>query len=372
MIRFLAIFSRIFVGVVFIFSGLIKANDPLGFSYKLDEYFEVFGTDFLMPLSLVLAIFMCVLEVILGFALLLGFRIKLTLWLLLLLTIFFGFLTFYSAYFDVVKSCGCFGDAIKLTPWQSFWKDMILLALVLILMLAQKNISPLMGEKAENFVLALIISGAVAFPIYTYNYLPIKDFRPYAVGSNIMEQTQGIPDKLQFYYTLKNKKSGETKEFTAWPENWDAEWDYVSSRNEVVEKGVEPKIKDFGIAGIEDGADYTQDIITDPNYNFLLIAYDLAKTDKDVLGRVNDFYDLCAKDSINFVCLTASGKDIIKPYAKEYNINYPFYNTDGTVLKTMIRANPGLILMKEGVVVAMWHYNSFPSYNDVKQQYFKK
>ncbi|MBN8702974.1 MAG: DoxX family protein [Bacteroidetes bacterium] len=372
MMRIITQFSRIFVGVLFIFSGLIKANDPLGFSYKLDEYFEVFGTEFLMPLSLFLAIFMCVLEVVLGFFLLLGARIKLTLWLLLALTVFFGFLTFYSAYYDVVKSCGCFGDAIKLTPWQSFWKDMILLAFVLILLIGQKHINSLLGETAENIAMAIIIAGTVAFPVYTYNYLPIKDFRAYAIGKNIPEQTLGKPDVLKFFYTLKNKKTAETKEFDTWPENWDVEWDYVSSRNEVVEKGVEPQIKDFGISSVEDGADYTQDIITNPNYNFLLIAYDLAKTEKDVQGRINDFYELCSNDSVSFVCLTASGKDLVTPFKAEYKINYPFYNTDGTVLKTMIRANPGLMLLKGGVVIDMWHYNSFPAYNDVKQKYFGK
>lgn len=369
--NFLIKFSRIFVGVLFIISGLIKANDPLGFAYKLDEYWEVFGLQFLSPASLFLAISICVSEVLLGWMLLLGSRIQLVSWLLLLMIIFFTFLTFYSAYFNKVTDCGCFGDALKgafgrsLTPWESFTKDIVLLVFILIIFIGRKHISPLVNPILDNILIAFGGLAALAFPLYTYNYLPVKDFRPYAIGKNIPEQTKGIPDKLKYFYVLKDKVSGEQKEFDSWPTDWDKKYDYVTNRTEVVEKGIEPKIHDFTISSL-DGADYT-DMIENPKNNFLLIMYDLSKTNEEVLARINDFYELCAKDSISFIALTASPKEQVMAFKAQHNIKYEFYNTDGTVLKTMIRSNPGLMLLKGGTVQNMWHYHTIPAYNELKE-----
>ena len=363
--------ARVFVGLLFIFSGFIKANDAVGFAYKLVEYFEVFGTHFMVPIALPLAMFICIFEIVLGFTLLLGAKLKLTLWLSLLMIVFFTFLTFYSAYFQKVLSCGCFGDAIPLTPWQSFYKDLILLVLIILLFIGKKHINPLVGERFEKLLLIVVLTASIAFPIYTYNYLPIIDFRPYAIGNNIPEQTKGIPDELKYFYKLKDKKTGEEKEFDKWPEGWDVQYDYVDSRTEVTKKGVEPKIKDFSISNAE-GSDYTQEIIENPNYNFLLICYDLDKADKDAFGKINDFEALCKQDSVTFIALTSSTKETIEKFKSETKTNVQFYNTDGTVLKTMIRSNPGLMMLKGGTVIDMWHYHSFPSYNDVKQKYLKK
>jgi uncharacterized membrane protein YphA (DoxX/SURF4 family) len=363
--------ARILVGLLFIFSGFIKANDAVGFSYKLVEYFEVFGTHFLIPIALPLAIFICIFEIILGFTLLMGARIKLTLWLLLLMIIFFTFLTFYSAYFHKVESCGCFGDAIALTPWQSFSKDLWLLFLIVVLFIGQQYIKPLFGKRVENILLVVILIICTAFPLYTYNYLPVIDFRPYAIGKNIPEQTKGVPDEVKFYYLLKDKKTGVTQEFDKWPENWDQQYDYVSNRTVVTKKGIDAKIKDFTITGM-DGGEYTADIIENPNPNFLLICYDLDKTEKSVFGKINDFAALCKHDSVTFVVLTASTKETIEKFKQDVKTDIDFYNTDGTVLKTMIRSNPGLMMLKGGTVINMWHYHSFPSYNDVKANDFKK
>jgi uncharacterized membrane protein YphA (DoxX/SURF4 family) len=368
--RIILIIARLAVGLLFIFSGLIKANDTIGFSYKLDEYFEVFGMEWMRPFSLFISIVMCALEMILGLMLLIGARIKTTLWLLLLMILFFAFLNFYSGYFDKVRECGCFGDAIKMTPWQEFANNMVMLVLTIIMLIKKDDIHPLFGTKVENGVAIVGLIASIGFPLYTYNYLPVIDFRPYAIGKNIPEQTKGIPDELKFFYTLKDKKTGATKEVEKWPENWDQVYDYVSSRTEITKKGIDPKIKDFSITSL-DGSDYTQDIIENPNYNFLLICYDLAKTEKDVFGKVNDFAALCKHDSVAFVTLTASTKETIEKFKQEVNTNVDFYNCDGTVLKTMIRSNPGLMLIKGGTVIDMWHYHSFPAYNDVKEKYFK-
>lgn len=368
-------FFRVFVGCLFIFSGFIKANDTLGFSYKLVEYFEIFAKnihffEYFIPITTPLAIFLVVFEIALGFALLMGARTKLTLWLLFLLIVFFTFLTFYSAYFDKVRECGCFGDFWHLTPWQSFTKDLVLLVSVIILCMGQKYINPLFGKKMENGLLIIFVLLSTAFPLYTYNYLPILDFRAYSIGKNIPAQTKGVPDEVKFYYTLKDKKTGASKEFDAWPADWDKQYDYVSSRQEVTKKGIDPKIKDFSIVKPE-GGDYTQDIIENPNYNFLLICYDLTLTNKEVFGKINDFVALCKQENITFAILTSSTKETIDKFKEETKVTADFYNTDGTVLKTMIRSNPGLMLLKGGTVIDMWHYHRFPSYNEVKQKDFK-
>ena len=180
--KFLIQLCRLLVGVLFIFSGLIKANDPLGFSYKLNEYFEVFGTEWMIPFSLFISMFMCALEMLLGFMLLIGVRVKLTLWLLLLMILFFASLNFYSGYYDKVKECGCFGDAIKMTPWQEFGNNMIQLAMTIFLLVKSNNIRPLFGKIFENILMVIAIVKCIGFPIYTYNFLPVKDFRPYAIG----------------------------------------------------------------------------------------------------------------------------------------------------------------------------------------------
>lgn len=362
--------ARILVGALFIFSGFIKANDSLGFSYKLIEYFEVFHTPIFIPIALPLAIFMCILEVVLGAALLLGARVKTTLWSILLLMVFFTFLTFYSAYFQKVTGCGCFGDAIPLTPWESFTKDIILMVLIIILFIGKKHIHSLFGKNLENGLLAIIIIASIVFPLYTFYYMPVIDFRPYAIGKNIPEQRKRIPDELKFYYILKDKKTGEVKEFEKFPENYDQFYDYVDSRQEVTKKGIEPKIKDFSITSIN-GGDYTEDIIENPDYNFLLICHDLGKTDKDAFEKINDFATLCQQNGIPIIVLTSSSAEVIRNFKTEVNANIEFYNSDDVVLKTMIRSNPGLILLKEGTVINMWHYHSLPTFAGVNEKYFK-
>src|ERR1700722_1648775 len=238
------------VGALFIFSGFVKADDPLGFSYKLQEYFEAFGPawKWAIPFSLPLACFIPVLEMILGFMCLMGAFKRFTLWMLFLMDLFFTFLTFYTAHYNKVLECGCFGDAIPMTPWVTFWKDVVILVLIGIIAIGHKNYLSVVSPKLEKAMVILFILCSIAFSWYCYNYLPVIDFRPYKVGTDIKRDMKGgIPDVLKYYYTLKNKKSGETKEFDKFPDNYQVDWDYVSSRTDVVKKGVEAKIHDFNI-----------------------------------------------------------------------------------------------------------------------------
>jgi len=361
---------RYFVGILFIFSGFIKANDALGFAYKLEEYFAAFHIQWLVPAALFLAILICIFEMLLGFMLILGARIKTTMWLLFLMIAFFTFLTFYTAYYHEVTECGCFGDAIPMTAWQSFAKNIVLSTMILILFFQKKHIRPMLVKTGENVAVVIFALFSLGFPLYTYNYLPVLDFRPYKVGTNIIESTKGTPDVLKYFYTLKNKKTGETKEFDAWPKNWDTEWDYIGNHTKIVKKGIQAAILDFSISNV-DGKDITDSILANPNYNFLLIEYDLAKSNLGTQNKINELANSCDKNHIKFAALTGSDNDQIKNFRHQENTMYPFYVTDGTDLKTMIRSNPGLILMKNGVIIAKWHFHSIPTFNKFNEKYLK-
>lgn len=421
--------ARYLVGTLFIFSGLVKANDPIGFSYKLQEYFEEFEKlkvyfsplegffKLLHDLSLEQAIFMVVLEIVLGIAIISGYLPKLTAWLLLLLILFFTALTFASAQYEIVRSCGCFGDAIPLTPWESFYKDIILLTLILFIFTQKSKIEP---NKVDvlDIVMAVLCIGALgwlsfsllkwAFPFvvgvvliggyvvwsfvapkqnvamyktligliisgyFTYRcyaHLPARDFRAYAIGKSIPEQMQGIPDKVQYHYLLSNKATGKQQEFTAFPQNYEAEWNYDTLRIEVLEKGVEAKITDFSISN-NDGDEYTDDFFQ--GYQFLLIYYDLDKACNSKQTEINDFSEKAKKDGFNFNGLTASIGKTQEDFVAKNKPAYDFWVCDQVVLKTIIRSNPGLILLKDGVVLGQWHHNDFPDYEKVKEKHLKK
>ncbi|MEJ6982132.1 BT_3928 family protein [Pedobacter sp. P351] len=374
-------FSRVFVGILFIFSGLIKANDPLGFGYKLEEYFEVFHISFLNNFAVAIAIIICTLEIILGAALLLGIRARQTSIGLLVLIIFFTFLTFYSAAFDVVRSCGCFGDAIPLTPWQSFTKDLILLFFIVIIYLNKDTIRPVFSSKVtENRALPLISVLALGFGLYTYNFLPVKDFLPYHKGANLPENMKipaGAPlDEYEVTYNLKNKKSGETKEMTdkeyLKTEIWkDANWEIKGTpATKLVKKGFEPKIKDLKIVDSQ-GTDYTAEIIENPYYNLVIVAENLSKTNVNAIGDLNALAINCAENyNTRSVLLTAASPETMEVFKKQNKLVMEVFNADGVPLKSMVRSNPGLLLLKDGVVINKWHFHALPSYQELEEKYF--
>jgi uncharacterized membrane protein YphA (DoxX/SURF4 family) len=367
------------VGALFIFSGFVKADDPLGFSYKLQEYFEAFGPwwKWAIPLSLPLACFIPLLEMLLGFLTIIGAWKKFTIWMLFLMDLFFTFLTFYTAHYNKVLECGCFGDAIPMTPWVTFWKDVILLGLIGIIALGHRNYLPIMPKVMQTSLIIIYAVGSSAFSWYCYNYLPVIDFRPYKVGTNIKESMKGgVPDVLKYYYYLKNKKTGEVKEFDKFPDNYQAEWSYDTThppRTEIIKKGVEAKIHDFSITSL-DGVDYTDTILSYPKYVLFIISSSIDKADQstETETKLNALANDCMKNHVNVVCLTASGESDIRNFKQKNNANYPFFNTDDTQLRTMIRSNPGIMLIKAGTVLAMWHYHSIPDFKTLNDQYFHK
>ena len=373
---------RILVGLLFIFSGLIKINDPLGFSYKLEEYFEVFHIGFLNSLALSLAVILCSLEIILGFALLIGVRAKAVARGLLLLIIFFAFLTFYSAYFKVVQTCGCFGDAIPLTPWQSFNKDMFLLLLIIILFINRNAINPLCSKKTGDNLLIASVVVSLGIGLYTYNFLPVIDFLPYKVGANIPDEMKtppgAVPDEFEITYHLKNKKTGQNKTMSdkdylksnIWQDN---NWAVLGTPESVlVKKGFSPKIVDLAIQDAQ-GNNYTNELLANPFYNVIIVAYDLMHTDVEAIGRLNA---LAANLTQNFntrtVLLTSNSAKDAEAFSKANHLVMERFYADEVPLKTMVRANPGVFLMKNGTIINKWHYHSMPKYEDLVKEYFQK
>ncbi len=352
-------FSRIFVGVLFIISGLIKLNDPLGFSYKLAEYFSepVFNMPFFVPFSLAIALFLVILEVVLGIMLLIGYKTKFTVWSLLLLIVMFTFLTFYSAYFNVVKDCGCFGDALKLTPWQSFTKDIVLLFFVLILFFNQKLIKPLFKNSIQNIIIYGSIVLCAFIGVIVLNHLPFIDFRPFKIGNSIQEGMV-IPDNAEksvvemvFVY----KVNGVNKEFTEnelgnIPEGAV----FVDRKDKVITEGYVPPIHDFTME--KNDTDYKDDFLESQKVMFI-VAYDLVNADKDGLAKMEKLYIDAKAKGYKVAGMTASSPEEIAAAKKRFGMTFYFYFCDAITLKTIERANPSIIILEKGTITQKAHHN---------------
>lgn len=371
--------ARVLVGALFIFSGLIKLNDPMGFAFKLGDYFapDVLNLPFLSDYTLSLALFIVILEVLLGVALLLGKWKNTTVWLLLLMIVFFTFLTFYSAFFNKVTDCGCFGDAIPLTPWQSFGKDVVLTVLIGIIFMNRKSIKAPFGPGPQNIVLALSLAGCIGLAYYVLNHLPIKDFRPYAEGKSIVEGMKSAEElgleatEYATIYTLKNSETGETEKVSSdlyISENWwqKKEWEIVKDASETVilKEGYEPPIHDFSID--LGGVDVTEEVLEQERI-FLLVAYNLEKSDASAYERMNTFALAAADADIPFLGLTSSLPSVVSEKSQAWNTRFSFATMDETTLKTIVRANPGVLLVENGVIVKKWHHQDLPSFETLAQ-----
>ncbi|MFZ9940090.1 MAG: BT_3928 family protein [Bacteroidia bacterium] len=355
---------RVLTSCLFMFSGFIKVNDPKGFGYKLEEYFGVFGIDFLNPIATGLAICICVAEMALGIALLLGWQKRFTLWSLLLMMVFFTFLTFYSAWFNKVTDCGCFGDFLKLTPWQSFSKDVVLLVLIGWLFWRQQNLLPLGPGKLITPIFAVFSLLSLGVGVYTYQNLPLFDFLPYAVGKSIpegMKVPDGAPQDVYrdtWYYNV----NGAVKEFTTEQAPWDIQGAvFVDRKSVLVSKGYQPPVHDFSISNT-DGEDYTEDFIL-ADRCLLVTARVLADGPADAWQQLRVLRSTADALGIRFAVLTASTPEEIQSFETKHGAGWPLFITDGTTLKTMLRSNPGLMYLKNGVVANKWPATSLPDPN---------
>ncbi len=353
-------FARYAVGGLFIFSGLIKVNDPAGTAIKLTEYFDVFAYDiapffeWFIPAAMFLSVFLSVLEVVLGTALILGYRMKITAWVLLGIIVFFTFLTFYSAYFNKVTDCGCFGDAIKLTPWQSFYKDIILLVLIVIIFIKRVDYKPLFSSLFREIKVAGVIVFMVGFALYAIAHLPFIDFRAYKVGGHIPSLMQASAP-LRYEYVVE--KDGERFKFETYPT--EPGYSFVSSR--LLNPGDEPKITDLSVWN--DDGDFTDDLLT--GNKLIIIIHDAQKAS---LKKIDMIRNLTFRNpSYETWILTSSGYEIFEAFRHKHQLAAPYYYADATVLKTIVRSNPGIWLIQDGTVIAKWHYNDTPYDDEVAE-----
>jgi len=368
-------FCRIFTGLLFIFSGFIKANDPTGFGYKLQEYFEVFHLTAFNEYATAIAVVICGFEILLGALLLLGVYANTVAWGLLLLILFFTFLTFYSAFFEVVTSCGCFGDAIPLTPWQSFSKDLVLLALILVIFFNRKQLRSIIKGSGNQFVATLITAViSLGIGIYTVNYLPFIDFLPYKVGNNL-PSLMVLPEGKQgdLFETGETKKVND-KTYMA-DKLWEDEsWEIIGEpESKLVKKGYDIPIPDLLITDA-DGADHTQEIIANPYYNLIIVAKDLSTANIDAIQKINQAAIQLTKDynGLRVVLLTASASKDAQYLSDKMQLIAEIFYADLVPLKSMVRANPGVLLLKGGNVIGKWHYNNFPDAKSIEDEFLSK
>ncbi|NNL16760.1 MAG: DoxX family protein [Flavobacteriaceae bacterium] len=356
--KFIISVIRILVGVLFIISGLIKLNDPIGFSIKLSEYFseDVLNLPFLEPFVLWLALFVVIYEVLLGVFLLIGFKPKLTLWGLLLMIIFFTFLTFYSAYFNKVTDCGCFGDAIKLTPWGSFRKDVILLVLILILFAGIIHIKPIFSKLGLKLISVLSLLVCIWFGYHVINHLPSIDFRPYKVGDNLKENMI-IPDdapKAVVEYSWNFDVNGKEEIHITNGSYPSVEGEFISVDTKVIKEGYEPPIHDFSIE--RDGEDLTESILLEENL-IMIVMHDINKAEDDGISKLNEMFARAIKNGYKVIGMTASGEDLQLGLKNNFDLNFDFYFCDETALKTIVRSNPGVLKLSKGTVLQKVHWN---------------
>lgn len=343
--------ARVLVGALFIFSGLVKAIDPLGLAYKMQEFFDVWALPlWLNEQALLLSIIMITLEVVLGVALLLGWRTKMVSWLLLLMMLFFTFLTSYVLFSGKIRACGCFGDCIPLTPIQTFTKDIILLVLVLLIIIGRKYIQPLFPGRVNSIIFLISLFGVLALQWYVLKHLPVKDCLPFKVGNNILELRKmpegAVPDK--FDYTFIYKKNGETKNFTV-KDLPDSTWEFVDRKQVLVEKGKNniPLINDF-ILKTESGNDTTEALLSQPGEYYILMAKEFNIKEDKWYADFNDFYN---RSKLPVYLVTSD------PVNAKKVISIPglvILTSDVTAIKTAARVNPTLFLMKGPVIKNKW------------------
>lgn len=361
-------FIRIFVGVLFIFSGLIKANDPLGLSYKMNEFFEVWKMESFVAYSLYISIAMIIFEILAGVAMIIGYAYRSVSFLILLLTIFFTFLTGYAVLSGKIKECGCFGDCIPLQAHQSFIKDIVLLILVTILFISRNKIESFLSRITGTIVIFITLVLSLGVQIYVLRNLPFVDCLAYKVGTDIWKDMQMPPNATPDVYKtlLVYEKDGKRIEFTE--EQFMADstlWDnpaykYIDSKSELVKKGTGlPKIQDFSVRDFA-GQDYTEALLLDEGYSYLLFVKDADK----VSGKMDDLKSLikqCHNKGIGFYILSANDEATTNRFKTRFGLDADAYAIDGTMCKTAMRSNAGLMLIKKGVIINKWSRYNYPT-----------
>ena len=359
---------RFVLAATFIFSGYVKAIDPLGTLYKLKDYAAAMSLNGLLPdWALVgVAIALAALEFALGVFMLFAVRrhvvSRITLAFMAAMTV----LTLWIFVADPVKDCGCFGDALKLTNGETLLKNIVLSACAALVAWRPVDMARFISRSNQWIVRYYTVAYIVITSVYCLYTLPIFDFRPYHVGMNI-KQGMEIPEgaeQPEFESTFLLRKNGETREFTL--DNYpDSTWEYVDTRTVQTKKGYEPPIHDFALTSCDTGEDITEQVLTKKGYTFLLVSPRLAVADDSNFGDIDQIYEYAEENGIDFYCVTASANDEIERWRDLTGAEYKFCNADETTLKTMIRSNPGLMLLKDGTIIGKWSHNALPQTDDL-------
>ena len=364
---------RILVGAVFIYSGFVKGVDLCGWSINYKDYFNAFHLSGLNSAALVFAFLLALFEFTVGASLLLNIRTRWAAWGALLFMAVFTPLTFLLALTNPVSDCGCFGDALVLTNWQTFWKNIVLLALTVIVFRERKQFNSLFNYLEQSVIVLISLLFLLSIEFHCYRHLPILDFRPYAIGCNLSEGMnipEGTPQK-EYEITLqyRNKNTGEIQDFTEDNYPWQdtLNWEFVQSYEQLAEEGKDAPIHDFIIEHPLLG-DITQDILQDPGYTFLAIAYNIHKTNPTPQEKLNALAAYARDNGYRFYGLSASSPEEIRNYASKHPVGYTFCGMDEIQLKTMIRSNPGVLLLHEGTVIAKWGWRDIPEVDEISNR----
>ena len=378
--KYIVQLSRIFTGILFIISGFIKLNDPLGFSYKLQDYFaaEVLNLEFLIPYALGISVIVVVFEVVIGVFLLLGYKPKFTVWSLLLMIVFFTFLTGYTyltgyvpqgvSFLDFssweafnssqmkVQDCGCFGDALKLTPFESFNKDLVLLVLIVILFIGQKHIKPLFTKLPTTVIALLSFIVSLWFGYHVLMHLPSIDFRAYKIGANFQEgmATPENAAKAVTEYTWTFNVNGEEDEFVTNGSYPKVDGEYVGVETKMIDEGYVPPIQDFSIESEDE--DLTE-FFLEKEKLIIIAMYNIATGEAEGIAKLKAFTDQATKKGYTVIGLTSSGNQLKANLKADYKLNFDFYLCDEKVIKTIVRASPGIVVLNKGTVVNKAHWN---------------
>ena len=359
---------RLLLAVTFIFSGFVKAVDPTGTQIKITDYAEAMGLAGYIPdfIAMMAAVILAAAEFTIGIAFLFAIRRKLTSQVALAVMAAFTPFTRWIAVADPVSDCGCFGDAVKLTNWQTFWKNTVLLGAAFVMWRRPLTVVRLIGKSNQWIVINYTVVFILFVSGYSLYYLPPFDFRPYRIGANIRQGMEMPPGKTgpQFETTFIMEKDGERKEFTldSYP---DSTWTFVDSKTVQTAEGYIPPIHDFSIVTRDGNEDITDRVLDDKGFTFLLAAPHLETADDSRLDMINAVYEYAEENDIPFYCLTASGEKAMNRWQAITGAEYPFCTTDPTTLQTMIRSNPGLILIENGTVAGKWSCNDLPDENSL-------
>lgn len=360
--RIAAIVIRFILGIVFIYSGFVKAVDPWGFQFKLEDYFIAFGWEWLIPAALIMGILLSAAEFLIGMAFLLGIKPKLSTWSALLFMILFTPITLYLAITDAVPDCGCFGDALILTNWETFYKNLIIIVLSFFVFLYRNKFGHYMKCKLEWIPVIILAIGILFISYYGLRHLPLMDFLAYEQGMSMK------PDPTQkdlYFVNYKDNRTGNITEYPAddfpWEDSvWMANNEFVSQR---VIKAEAPQYLIYIVD--EENVEQIDAVMLNPDFQFLLVSYDLDKVSENAFEKIRSFAAECESSELAFAGLTATPYDETEIIRHDNQLAIPFYYADDIVLKMLVRANPGFVLMKDGSILKKWAWRDLPELGEI-------